>query len=336
MYAETGSGSTSPAPAEGLVCGHGFHSTESADTDIRVSNGLATLGPKAVKLMAALEARFCAWAQACGADAYVFPPLMRVADLERFDYFQNFPHLLLCASALKSDQLADTFVNGKAPSLAQTGVPAAQLQDSQWALPSAACYNVYLHLQNQCLEHAQYVTTIARCFRNEIEYVSLRRLWGFTMREIVCVGSAEATQAHIQAFKPRILAFAESIGLPLTTAIATDPFFDQRASRAVMQRLFPVKEEFLYGGSLAIGSVNYHRNFFGERCQITLSSAAAAGQLNSPSNGRSMSQRSGTSASETPYASSSCVAFGLERWLFALLDHFGPDVDAIIERVEQA
>lgn len=311
--------SQSPAKDESLVqhasssavmgCSHGPHALGLRDDDIRVQNGLATLGPQALRLMEMLETRFKGWAQACGADAYAFPPMMQVSDLKRFDYLHNFPHLMLCVSGIRTDGTVDAYANGMVPDAGEAGIPSSHLQDSQWALPSAACYNVYLHLQQQRLTASQYITTVARCFRNETEYVSLRRLWGFTMREIVCVGSASAAQAHLQAFKPRILAFAEAIGLPLTTAIATDPFFDQRASRAVMQRLFPVKEEFIYGGTLAIASVNFHRNFFGERCQITLE--------------------------DNQFASSSCVAFGLERWLFALLDHFGPDVDAIVRRLER-
>lgn len=278
--------------------------------DARVSQGLATLGPNALRLMSALETKFCAWAQECGADAYSYPPLMHVSDLERFDYFQNFPHLLLCASPIRTDELSVSYAKASGEQIRVRGIPSAHLQDSQWALPSAACYNVYLHLQDQQLDDAVRITTVARCFRNESYYDELKRLWGFSMREIVCVGSPEVVQAHLQQFKPKILAFSERLGLPLTTAIATDPFFDQRASRAVMQRMFPVKEEFLYGGSLAIASVNYHRNFFGERCRIRLADGS--------------------------FASSACVAFGLERWLSAMVDHFGPDVQALLKRVAEA
>ena len=74
-----------------------------------------------------------------------------------------------------------------------------------------------------------------------------------------------------------------------------------------MQQLFPVKEEFVYNGSLAIASVNFHRNFFGERLDI----------------------RTGDGA----YAFSGCVAFGLERWISALGDHFGEGSAALRERI---
>ena len=60
----------------------------------------------------------------------------------------------------------------------------------------------------------------------------------------------------------------------------------------------PVKTEMVFSGELAIGSINSHRSFFGETF--------------------------GISRGDSP-AFSGCVAFGLERWLYALLARFGPD-----------
>jgi len=135
------------------------------------------------------------------------------------------------------------------------------------------------------------VTTVARCFRNEDYFDGLRRLRGFTMREIVCVGSAQQVTAFLADFRGRIDAFAQRIGLALATKPATDPFFKKDGAKATMQALFPVKEEFLFDDELAIASVNFHRNFFGERCDIEI---------------------------EGKPAFSGCVAFGLERWLHAV------------------
>lgn len=128
------------------------------------------------------------------------------------------------------------------------------------------------------------------------------------MREIVCLGSTEAVQGHLRAFKVRILAFAERLGLGLEVAAATDPFYQPSSSVAVMQKLFPQKEEFQYKGELAIASVNFHRNFFGERCRIR------------------------TRDGEPVFTG--CVAFGIERWLHALLDRFAGDAGAALAAVE--
>lgn len=265
----------------------------------RVTDGLAALGPELAGVLDLLEARLLAWADGCGADRMVFAPLVPVADLATLDYFRNFPHLVQLASSLDMGGLPED-----PGAVVRDGqVPATQLAPSRNALPSAACYSAYLHLRGSRLEAARYLTTVATCFRRETHYAGLRRLTAFRMREIVCVGTREAVQAHLSAFKPRIAELGTGLGLRLEVRPATDPFFEPQSSRAVMQQLFPVKEEFLHDGSLAIASVNFHRTFFGERCRIALSDGRPA--------------------------FTGCVAFGLERWLAALLDTYGHDTDAM-------
>lgn len=267
----------------------------------RVRQGLATLGPEALGVRALLEARILTWAAEVGAAEMAYPPLMRVADLARLDYFQNFPHLALMAAPIDPDHL-DAYAAGRAE---VEEVPPAELSGGRWALPSAACYNVYFHLAGRTLEAPHKVTTVAQCFRNEERYEELRRLWGFSMREVVCVGDEAAVEAHLTGFKERIVGLADALGLGLESQTASDPFYQPESSRAVMQKLFPQKEELVYGGSVAIASLNHHRNFFGERCNIALS------------DGR--------------HAFSGCAAFGIERWLHALFDRFEGDADAIAE-----
>jgi seryl-tRNA synthetase len=188
------------------------------------------------------------------------------------------------------------------PEVAKAGLPGGEagaddLTPAGWVLPSAACYNIYLHLAGTDLDTARYITTVATCFRNEERYDGLRRLHGFSMREIVGIGTRDEVQDHLRAFKGRVTAFGEQLGLGLTVAAGSDPFYQPQGGRAVLQQLFPQKEELLYDGTLAIASFNFHRNFFGERCCIR----AADGQP----------------------AFSGCVAFGIERWLHALLARHG-------------
>jgi seryl-tRNA synthetase len=272
----------------------------------RTQSPMVVVHADELRIEAALERVIVGWAGQVGAPALRFPPLLPVEALSRFDYFQNFPHLMLLAAPLDADRVRAQYV--EATEVRE--VPGEHLTNAVYALPSAACYGTYLHLENETLAAPTRITTVATCFRNETKFEGMRRLLAFRMREIVCVGDVAAVQAHIKDFKVRITAFAGAVGLPLTVAAATDPFFDPSASRAVMQKLFPVKEEFVYGGSLAIASVNFHRNFFGERFGIRLA--------------------------DGPFAFSSCVAFGLERWIWALKDHFAGDVERIVSAIERA
>ncbi|KAA2250148.1 hypothetical protein F0L68_39075 [Solihabitans fulvus] len=261
--------------------------------EVAVRNGLATLGPDAVGLRAALDGTFAGWGTARGALPMLYAPLLAVADLDRIDYLNNFPHLGTAATGL----LPEAAKRYSAKSEPTSAIPADDLQDAGYLLPSAACYSVYLNLAGSVIDEVHTVTTVANCFRREDHFDGLRRLLGFSMREVVVVGERDAVLNRLAELKKRVTEFLAEIELPITVAAASDPFFDSSGGRSLMAQLFPVKEEFVFGEGLAIGSVNFHRNFFGERCDIR------------------------TVGGEPAF--SGCVAFGLERWISALTTHFG-------------
>ena len=269
-----------------------------------VHHGLAAFGPQILKIRERLEGKILGWAEEIAAEPRLYPPLLRVDDLAMLDYFQNFPHLAVVASRIQPEVLKEQYADGTTVD----SVPPEHLSPAQYVLPSAACYNIYLHLKGQVLQGPRYITTVATCFRNENHYQELQRLWSFSMREVVCIGSAEEVQAHLGGFKERILGLSEQLGLNLDIQVATDPFYEPQSSRAIMQKVFPQKEEFVFSGSdgaVAIASLNFHRNFFGERCQIQLADGSPA--------------------------FTGCAAFGIERWYYALLDRFHQDADAVLE-----
>lgn len=270
--------------------------------DFRTSgDGLVTLGPRFVAMMRKLDDRIRGWAAEIGAEERQYPPLVRVADLDKLDYFVSFPHLGLAVSPIALDARAHVHEQ-----TSDGAIPPTCLCDSHLMLPSAACYPVYLGLGGTDLDAPKHITTLARCFRNEDYFDGLRRLLGFTMREIVCVGGADDVKHFLQGFRARVVEFAESLGLKLAIETATDPFFKKDSAKAIMQTLFPVKEEFVFDGDLAIASVNFHRNFFGERCDISYDGKPAF---------------------------TGCVAFGLERWLHALSTVHGETFDDLLDRI---
>ncbi|GAA4083456.1 aminoacyl--tRNA ligase-related protein [Nonomuraea soli] len=256
-------------------------------------NGLSVLDGSQLRLLRAIDAVFLRLAEGWQAPEFRFPHLIRCQDLDTFDYYDNFPHLGLAATRLDPPRLGATLARSRRP---VELMPAEVMEPTAYALPSAACYAIYLDLAGSRLpDEGVMRTTVATCFRNEDHYRGLQRLLGFTMREIVFIGAEEGAKAHLLRAKDAVTTLCAELGLSLELQIATDPFFDKNSGKAKMQRLFPVKEEFVVN-DLAIGSVNYHRNFFGERCGIQ------AGE-------------------ET--AHTGCLAFGLERWVHTLTDHFG-------------
>jgi len=166
-------------------------------------------------------------------------------------------------------------------------------------LTPAACYHVYAQRRGEQLAAAHYVTTRNTCFRRESQYQPLRRQWSFTMREIVCLGTPAEAASFLAEARSAVDSFARLLDLPVAWSAATDPFFRPHDDPGyLMQRVQPLKHEAVYGGSLALGSVNLHHDHFGSAYAIT---------------------RAGVPAT------TACVAFGVERWLYALVDRHGPD-----------
>ena len=117
------------------------------------------------------------------------------------------------------------------------------------------------------------------------------------MREIVCLGTADEVKEFLARYQKKVDQFFKSIELPVEWINATDPFFNpSRNPKYILQKLDPVKTEMIFEDRLAIGSINFHRNYFGEAFEIS---------------------RAGREAF------SGCVAFGLERWIYAFLSRFG-------------
>ncbi|MEV8100108.1 hypothetical protein [Kitasatospora sp. NPDC085879] len=248
--------------------------------------GLVTLDPARTALLRGLDDLLTGLAVRLAAPEVVGPPLLPAESLARLDYFRNFPHLGVSAGRFTSKSLG---------SLA-AGEPATDLplRPTGYLLPSATCYGLLLSLEGEDVgETGLRLSAAGRCFRNETHYDGLRRLWGFHMREVLYLGSKEGAAQHLDQGADFVQELAGRLGLTLTRAAADDPFYDKGGSRARLMALDPVKHEFSAPDGTAIASVNRHRNFFGERLDIR--------------------------AGDQGPAYSACVAFGVERWVHAMI-----------------
>jgi hypothetical protein len=270
--------------------------------DIGTGDALVILPPDQTDLLRELDAVFSGWGRAQGAREILPPPVYPVRDLEKFDVYTNFPHLALVGATLDLHTGSGKPTDGRfAP---------GDLLGAQLGLPHATCYGAYLYHENSRVPDDTLITLVNRCFRNEERYGGLRRLLSFQMREIVALGTYEHTQETISRFTERILEFSRALSLGLDKVAAMDPFFENDGGRALLSKLSPVKYEF-QAGDLAIASVNTHRNFFGERCDIRREDS-------------------------DEHVYTSCVAFGLERWLAVLLEKHDGDARKALEAVRAA
>ena len=262
-----------------------------------LENGQSALSGNLLELYRRLDTLFLSWAGECNAAEYRFPIFISARELARLDYFRSFPHLVTFPVVLDpGEENLKHFSEGE-PLDADGSVRLTAAAPIRDVLTPAACYHFYVQFQGERLESPRYVTTRATCFRREAFYSPLERQWSFSMREIVCIGTADEVKQFLKRYQDRVDRFLTRIGLPVEWKDATDPFFNpSRNPKYVLQKLDPVKTEMVYQTGLAIGSINFHRNYFGEAFQIS---------------------RDGKEAF------SGCVAFGIERWIYAFLNRFG-------------
>jgi seryl-tRNA synthetase len=140
------------------------------------------------------------------------------------------------------------------------------------------------------------------CFRREPSR-DIDRLQSVRMREFVCIGAPDATQAFRLAWIERAKALAEDLGLPYRLEVASDPFFgrggqivavSQVQQELKFELLIPVRSE---EEPTACMSFNYHREHFGEIWDLATDDGAVA--------------------------HTSCVAFGMDRLAVALFATHG-------------
>lgn len=239
------------------------------------------------------------------------PTLIPAPVLARCDYFRSFPQYVSFVSHLHEDfATIDAF---RARHQERDSLDEESRQDLDLpgvCLSPAVCYHVYhRHASAPIPETGLTYEVQGRCFRYESTNLSdLRRLWEFTMRELVFVGAREWVLARREEAIAAFIPVLESLDLPAEIRTASDPFFI--APDATAKTYFQLSSETKFeisvglGGDerLAVGSFNYHTDFFGRAFA--------------------------TDAGATGPAHSACVAFGLERLAHAVLVHHGCDPQA--------
>jgi seryl-tRNA synthetase len=115
----------------------------------------------------------------------------------------------------------------------------------QTLLSPAVCYHLYFALADQPLPDGRLAATaVGNCFRYEASnLVSLERLWNFTMREVIFVGSKDFVLENREIARQRMSRCLE-IGLAYRVESANDPFFiGEFRKQAAFQSAFQLKFE---------------------------------------------------------------------------------------------
>jgi len=234
------------------------------------------------------------------------PTLIPSRVLAKCDYFASFPNSLTFACHLQPDvEVINAFRVRHDHKPAVDAEALAEMAPPECCLSPAVCYHVYHCLENVTLPAEGVIYSVrGKCFRYEgTNLRAMTRLWDFTMRELVFVGPGEIVLEQRQQCVERVGAFLDELGLAAEVRTASDPFFI--APEAPSKSYFQLTAETKYEISallsdkqrLAVGSLNYHTDFFGRAFNIHLEGMG--------------------------YGHSVCTAFGLERLVWAFLARHG-------------
>ena len=273
------------------------------------ATGIFALGPLITTLIEYFESRFLELANSFEAAPHRFPTLIPARYMERVNYFSAFPHSLTFATHLREDlDVIDHFAQHAACNkYGELNTSQDSFAQTQTLLSPAVCYHLYFSLADQPLPNGQVIATaVGNCFRYEaINLTSLERLWNFTMREVIFVGSKEFVLENRELARQRMRRVLEEIGLAYHVESANDPFFigefrKQVAFQSAFQLKYEIRARLPFKEStLAVGSYNYHQDFFGRQLNMTLADGSPA--------------------------HTGCAAFGLERMALAFLAQYGLD-----------
>lgn len=271
-------------------------------------NGIASLGPLLTRVLHFFEGEFRRMAARASAGPRHFPTLIPASYLQGIRYYQTFPHSLTFATHLREDM--DRIQDFSQTATVEDGalnLPEGCTSGVRALLSPAVCHHLYLSLRGKTVPAgALRAYGSCDCFRYESTNMNgLERLWNFTMWELMFVGTAEEVQSGVARSQQEASQLFQQCGLAYILRGANDPFFlGEFAEQTTYQYAYDLKYEYramlpFKNGDLAVGSRNYHRDFFGRAMNIK----AANGKP----------------------AHTACLAFGMQRLLFAVLAQHGTD-----------
>lgn len=265
------------------------------------------LGPMPVALLNYFDRQLMRVIKGFDAEPHQFPSLIGADVLEQCKYIRSFPHALSLVSHLREDlESIKHFSQTARWDGEQLICDQADLGRTECLLAPAVCFHCYAWLQNTRLTLPRSFTALGKCFRYESGNMGgLERLWDFTMRELIFVGPHDFVLSQRQRATDAFVPLLNEWGLAYEITSATDPFFiEDFATSATFQRAFDLKFEVRADlpykqKTLAIGSFNFHQDYFGRSLEITDDTGKPV--------------------------STGCVGFGLERVVLAFLAQHGLD-----------
>jgi seryl-tRNA synthetase len=237
-----------------------------------------------------------------GAEVLTFPPVINRQVLDKVHYLDSFPHLCGAVYSFFGKEQQARVLSERI----HAGEPWSELLGpTEVVLNPAACYPVYPTMTGTVPEAGRLITMLNWVFRHEPS-PEPTRMQSFRVREFVRVGTPDQVVEWRDMWLQRGLSLLQSLGLPATSEVASDPFFGRSGKMmAISQKEQRLKFEVVIPvisaeNPTAVCSFNFHQEHFGSTFGIR------------------------TADEQT--ANSACLGFGLERIVMALFKTHGFDV----------
>lgn len=274
---------------------------------LEYGQGRYGLGPYLMNLIELFDGKFRRMARTFSAPAFQFPSLIGADALDRCKYIRSFPHSLTLVCHLREDLPSiQEFSKTARWDGDELACSRENLSGIECLLAPSVCFHWYAALKDTRQAAPRSITAIGKCFRYESGNLkTLERLWDFTMREIIFVGPKDFVLGQRQKAVDETAALLDEWGLSYEIRSATDPFFiEDYSTQTMFQSAFDLKYEVraalpYKNDTLAVGSFNYHQDFFGRSFDIRGADGDAV--------------------------HTACVGFGLERLALAFLAQHGMD-----------
>lgn len=251
--------------------------------------GYLCLYEKETEIFENLDKDFLSFLDGYDVKKYNIPAMIDAEILTKCNYYESFPQHLSLISTVREDKLEQVSSN--------KGVTFNDVQIHNKILTPAACLHLYPMIEKLQPNNNLNVTTRARVYRYEgNRYNEIGRLWDYTVREFVFVGSVEYVREMLEKMMEKTLEYAKRIAPASKLVSSSDIFF--RCKRNEIKKKLQIANEKKFeviipidGEDVAVASFNYHGNHFSMPFHFDQQGSIVSG----------------------------CVGFGIERWVLAKL-----------------
>jgi len=273
---------------------------------IKFKNGYFGMSGKLLKYFRKVDQAILKFAESFEASDIVFPITTEIDTLNKHDFFKQTPQFANFISTINEDQSNISECSKKMSS--NNSNIKEHLHNPTSMCRSAICLNSYPCFENKIFadNHSMVWTSVGKVFRNESTNVqTLERLHEFTMRELIFYGTYDFIESALHKTIEWHKELIEKLDLYAIIQSANDPFFADNFSSLRFYQMSQLSKYEVHlpnsisGNNVSCASMNNHATHFSKSYNIKFE------------NGEHMF--------------TGCSAWGLERYIFMILQQHGLD-----------